>query len=1154
MNIYLMFQNMLKMKKITLALFILSSCFLYAQEDTTIVQTLTLESETRNGVFEFPNDPSKTYRKVLMEYKMRCKDGVVNPGDNSTGCHEWDYSCNTFITDSTTVDSSMATHPSYIISNYGEETFPYTSVPQYDYYQKIQKEVIYNSTISERFLTIGEGDLNLEHPFSSSAKSTRAQYLWKASELSGSVLSAGNISSMRFYVEELNDKLDFLNIRLKQTTLESLDLNTIESEDFVEVYNLNSILRDGANNFKFHTPFEWDGTSNILVELSFTNESANLNTFVEGNQEDFDCSLISNTPDQYAQFNGAEFAELPNTALSNISNEITVMFWSFGNVETLPTNTSIIEATDQQNNRQANIHLPWSNGQIYWDCGNDGNGYDRINKQANEQDFKGKWNHWAFTKNAKTGNMSIYLNGSLFHSGTGNNKAIDIDRFVLGASSQKSNYYYGGINEFSIWDKALDIDVINAYLYKDIDDQHPNYDRLMAYYQANTLENNQLIDHSIYQEKATVEGALQIKNIKGNELYRNFVQDQQRPKIDFVQGEYDLTINEIIVTEAVLKPQHAVRSFSVEGTDLIEGPSIFVWLAGEELTYDENNVIVDSSSTAPENTITIDQLSYFRKFPSKYELLSFVTPYGFTLDLGPEGKTWTFDVTDFLPILKGNRRLSMERGGQFNEEFDIRFLFIEGTPAREVLSIQNIWPFASGGYDAITEERVFEERNVMMHPDGAAYKIRSSITGHGQNGEFIPRLHFLNINQGQEEFLWEVWKSCGANPVYPQGGTWIFDRAGWCPGMPSDLYENDITSFVNPGETASINYGVIPTADQSATNYLVSNQLVTYGPINFTHDAEITTIIRPSLDVRFTRENPACIDPVIEIKNLGSENLESLVIEYMIKGGIPLTYEWTGSLAFNESTQVTLPTVNLFFWQTAPSEIFEVTLSQPNGQVDLNQTNNKMTSSFKRSDKWPIAEMTFSYKTNNRASQNRLTVKDQSGSIVFERGNMENNKLYNDDITLKPGCYTMDFEDSGNDGLDFWYWAAVGQDVGTGYFQIQINGIPFKTFEPDFGSSIHYNFFVDGVVSDDQVLKNTLMTVYPNPSNGAATLELVGYEGKKIDLNITDINGNSILTKAISINTETFKQDLSMTQYSAGIYFVKITHNGNTRTRKIVKF
>ena len=48
-----------------------------------------------------------------------------------------------------------------------------------------------------------------------------------------------------------------------------------------------------------------------------------------------------------------------------------------------------------------------------------------------------------------------------------------------------------------------------------------------------------------------------------------------------------------------------------------------------------------------------------------FQIMSFVTPYGIGLDLGPEGKTWYFDLTDYAPIFKGNKRITVSGGGQW---------------------------------------------------------------------------------------------------------------------------------------------------------------------------------------------------------------------------------------------------------------------------------------------------------------------------------------------------------------------------------------------------------------------------------------------------------------------------------------------------------
>ena len=1141
------------MKSIFTAFLLLLSTQTFAQGDTVTVQTLTLDSDTRNGVFEFPDDPNASYRKVIMEYTMRCINGEVNPGDNSTGCHEWDYSCNTFITDSTTVDSLMATHPTHIISNFDEDVFPYTTQPTYTHYQSVQKQVSYNNVLSETETQIGAGSEVLDHPFSSEVPYSKTQYLWDGLSLIADELEAGDITSIKLELSEPIAAASFLRIKMKLTDQDFLTTENIEADGFTEVFYLDKALDNNITQFKFHTPFNWDGMSGILMEISYQNENELAAVKPLGFDFDVDCSLSSKKLDRYVQFNGAESISVPTGPMSNISEEITIMFWSNGNADILPINTYIFEGVDNNRLRQASVHLPWSDGNIYWDCGNDGSGYDRISVGASPADFAGKWSHWTFTKNATTGRMSIYLDGNLIQSGTGKIKPIDITDFTIGASQAKITNYVGGVNEFTVWNKELNANTINEWMLKDLESSHPDYDNLVAYYKMDGTNSEIVMDASTFGMEATVTGALARRDMKGSDLYRNFELGTKRPNVTFVQGTYDTSIEEIVVTESVLNPQHAIRSFFVDGTDLFEDETIYVWLAADEKTFDEDGNVVSSNPIAMENSISPGTLDYFRKFPSKYELLSFVTPYGFFLDLGPNGKTWTFDVTDFLPILKGNRRLSMERGGQFNEELDIKFKFIKGTPTREVISIQNIWPFASGGYTAITEDNIFEERSIDLNPNGSSFKVRSSITGHGQNGEFIPRSHFFNINQGSTEYVWNVWKYCGQNPVYPQGGTWVFDRAGWCPGMPTDLAEMEITEFITPGETATFDYGIMEALDQSASNYLVSNQLVTYGPYNHQVDAEIMTIKRPSKDVRYARENPACIDPLIEIKNLGQENLTSLNIEYSIKGGSKLSYQWLGNLAFNETAEVVLPTWDFSFFQFAESNIFEVSISNPNGQADENQDNNVLAVEFEETVKYPQADMTFVIRTNNRAAENRLTVKDQSGSIVFERSNMTNTTSYFDNLSLMTGCYTIDFTDSGNDGLDFWYWEAVGQNVGTGYFQLRVDNQLVKTFEPDFGGDISFNFFVDAIVSNEEVLKNKILSVYPNPNNGQFEVELQGYEGEEISIEVTDMSGKLISIYNFENVADHIKKPIDISKQPNGMYLVNILSKDGVKVSKIVK-
>ncbi len=69
------------------------------------------------------------------------------------------------------------------------------------------------------------------------------------------------------------------------------------------------------------------------------------------------------------------------------------------------------------------------------------------------------------------------------------------------------------------------------------------------------------------------------------------------------------------------------------------------------------------------------------------------------------------------------------------------------------------------------------------------------------------------------------------NPVYPQGGTWQFDRAGWCPGTFVDTYDFELSPFVRPGDRILIDYQVEPyNADigEEGGNFETAIQLFAY--------------------------------------------------------------------------------------------------------------------------------------------------------------------------------------------------------------------------------------------------------------------------------------------------------------------------------------
>ncbi|MFC5050759.1 Ig-like domain-containing protein [Rubritalea spongiae] len=162
-------------------------------------------------------------------------------------------------------------------------------------------------------------------------------------------------------------------------------------------------------------------------------------------------------------FNGSDAdVTLPASVFASIDQEITISLWAYGATDQARSDT-IFSAKDASGNRVLNIHLPWGNSNVYWDAGWNA-GYDRIFKAATADQFKGSWSHWVFVKNATTGSMAIYHNGTLFHSGIGTTKSMaGITAATLGSELGVSNYA-GAIDEVIIYDSALSAEEI-AELY-----------------------------------------------------------------------------------------------------------------------------------------------------------------------------------------------------------------------------------------------------------------------------------------------------------------------------------------------------------------------------------------------------------------------------------------------------------------------------------------------------------------------------------------------------------------------------------------------------------------------------------------------------------------------------------------------------------------
>lgn len=576
-------------------------------------------------------------------------------------------------------------------------------------------------------------------------------------------------------------------------------------------------------------------------------------------------------------------------------------------------------------------------------------------------------------------------------------------------------------------------------------------------------------------------------------------------------------------------------------------------------------------------TTKIEALVYFGNdtLPTPVELARVITPYAGNYPVN-WSNTWIFDVTDYAPILKDSLQIRGHYSG-YQDGFTITldFHFIEGTPPREVIALQNIY---HGNYkygfanNPINTQLAPQTLDVDALAKGAM--VRVIPTGHSFGGnencaEFCPKNYQIHIN-GNQRFEQLAWRDdCGMNPLYPQGGTWIYDRSNWCPGEKAIARDHEITPYVTPGSSFDLDM----TWDAYSYNggagfdpsYILSVQLFQYGDYNFDYDLEVLEVIAPSDKFKNNRFNPICDDPKIILKNRGANAVFSADIVYGIKGqSTRYAQKWVGSLDPGQATEVLLSNNGFIFTGLTGTEEFEVEVIEPNGQEDEYTRNNYMVSSFELVPEYDSLVLVF-LRTNNAPSETSWEIKNDRDSVVFKSAsNLSAGSTYRDTLLFSEGCYTFTLYDSDCDGLSFF---ANNDGAGTARLFRVGGGGAYVTFNPDFGCQVSQSFVVgkgytgpidtlvppppDTTTSITDLDELDGLMIFPNPAEDLLHVRLNSAYKGSYQINVFTIQGTLVIDKqGTSMTRNTASIDVG--GLPAGVYFVQVSTSNGRSVRKLV--
>ncbi|RKD92892.1 peptide-N-glycosidase F-related protein [Mangrovibacterium diazotrophicum] len=479
--------------------------------------------------------------------------------------------------------------------------------------------------------------------------------------------------------------------------------------------------------------------------------------------------------------------------------------------------------------------------------------------------------------------------------------------------------------------------------------------------------------------------------------------------------------------------------------------------------------------------ITIRRVGGIKGDTLNLELGRMLTPYGSNFKPCWKWK-WRVDVTDFASLLRDSVEIDYMHSGYESKEvgwsLNIDFQLQLGTPAAELVSYQNLY---TGNYaygDTLNPiSKSLAPIDVNMSPKAEFGRLRIQHTGHGMDrprgcSEFCSRWREVYLD-GTVIDRRNMWKECADNALYPQGGTWIFDRAYWCPGdlQPADLIDFKVTK---PQHEIDIEMESYTAEGKASANEAINAILFQYKTPAKEFDVAIDEIKVPNNDPSYNRLNPSCFEPRVVIRNMGSEPLQAVEIVYGTEGFPFKTFSWTGSLNFYESTEVVLPG-NIDF--QPGKNTFSVQVNLPEKHNDGWEGDNFLQSQFDAPKELP-EKMLLVYKTNNAPKDNTIAILNGDGKLVYERtpDSSEANTIYTDTLKLPEGRYRMALRDTANNGLEFWFMP----DQGYGYLYLSdLSGRKLHRFESDCGLGETLDFTTSLSARIDSSVEQEMFILHP---------------------------------------------------------------------------
>ncbi|KQT15328.1 hypothetical protein ASG31_15485 [Chryseobacterium sp. Leaf404] len=274
----------------------------------------------------------------------------------------------------------------------------------------------------------------------------------------------------------------------------------------------------------------------------------------------------------------------------------------------------------------------------------------------------------------------------------------------------------------------------------------------------------------------------------------------------------------------------------------------------------------------------------------------------------------------------------------------------------------------------------------------------------------------------------------------------------------------------------------------------------------------------------------------LNLYNRGTANLTSAVISYTFTGGPSLTYNWTGNLAQDKFSLITIPVD-----PAVPTSPVTTTITSANGGADQRASNNTSTGTYIKPtnpEYFNTTTVNFALQRDLYGSETKWTLKNSAGTVLYSGGPYADTAslpaLFTQTWTLPLGCYVFAISDAYGDGLSSFDggYVTLTTSSGTVIYTGSDDILGYAT-----------KSFTNQVLSVNDVKEKTF-SIYPNPASDVLNIQNVS---DKATFEIHNAVGRLVKSGKIE------NGQVKVADFVKGVYVITVKDKNLAETLKFIK-